>query len=162
MTYLLGAKSLANLAGVDPALVAVAKLAITLTGQDFGFTTPQVRTVAQEEVLIAQGASHCLHSHHIPGPEGDGPIGRGGACDAVPWTGSAFVWEWPRIFVIARAFKGAAARLNTGITWGGVWDKLMSQYDDPAAEESAYVGRRQAGGYPRVFVDGPHFELGRN
>jgi peptidoglycan LD-endopeptidase CwlK len=157
VTYVLGARSLANLKGVDPALIAVAERAIQISEQDFGFTEPQVRTLAEEEAKVASGASHTLKSHHLVQANG-----YGGACDAVPWDGAKFVWEWPRIFLVARAFQMAFAELKTEGTWGGVWDKLMSEYGDPQAAEAAYVARMKAAGHARVFVDGPHFELGRN
>lgn len=162
MTHALGPRSMTNLAGVDPALIAVAELAISISDQDFGFTEPQLRTLAEEEAKVASGASHTLHSHHLPQTNG-----FGGACDAVPWDGAQFVWEWPRIFVVASAFKRASVQLGTDITWGGVWDKLMTEFDgdqpaDMQAAEQAYIGRRRAMGQSRVFVDGVHFELNRN
>lgn len=164
MAFTLGAKSLANIAMVDPRLVAVAKLAITLTTQDFGFNVPQGRTLAEEEQEVHEGFSHTLHSHHLIN-DGKGSVawehtvpavGFCGALDAVPWNGSAFVWEWPLIYPIAAAFKAASLQLATPITWGGVWGKLMSEIagDDAAAMHAA---QQAAGGF-----DGPHYELGAN
>jgi peptidoglycan L-alanyl-D-glutamate endopeptidase CwlK len=158
MTFILGTRSLQTLQGVEPRLVAVARLAISITEQDFAIFPPGgVRTLAEEKQLVAEGKSHSLKSHHLIQANG-----FGGACDAVPWVGGGPVWEWPRIFLIARAFQAAFAQLGIEGTWGAVWDKLMSEYGDPAAEEAAYVRRMQAGGSHDVFVDGPHFELGRN
>jgi peptidoglycan L-alanyl-D-glutamate endopeptidase CwlK len=164
MTFVLGAGSLANIAKVDPRLVAVAKLAITLSTQDFGFSVPQWRTPAEEEREVAEHFSETLHSHHLVN-DGAGSTGWEhtqpapgfcGALDAVPWDGAKFVWDWPLIYPIAAAFKAASLRLATPITWGGCWGRLMSEIpgDDAAAMQAA-----QAAG--RGF-DGPHYELGGN
>jgi peptidoglycan LD-endopeptidase CwlK len=163
MPYALGARSLSFITRVDPRLVAVAKAAIAVSTQDFGFTAEQSRTVAEEHQLLLSGASHTMHSHHLIN---DGSLdweptrsqlGFSGAVDAVPWNGSAFVWEWPRIYSIAAAFRAASIQLATPITWGGCWGKLLAEIPggDAAAMQAAHYA---AGG----FADGPHFELGRN
>jgi peptidoglycan L-alanyl-D-glutamate endopeptidase CwlK len=172
MPYVLGARSLSFITKVDPRLVKVAQLAITLTTQDFGFTEEQSRTVAEEQQKIDQGASQTLRSHHLINDgsltweKTPSQVGFSGALDAVPWNGTAFVWEWPRIYNIAAAFRAASDQLATPITWGGVWDKLMSEYGATAAEiqaeEQAYVARQNAAGNHHVLLDGPHYELGRN
>jgi peptidoglycan L-alanyl-D-glutamate endopeptidase CwlK len=164
MTFVLGAGSLANIAKVDPRLVAVAKLAITLSTQDFGFSVPQWRTPAEEEREVAEHFSETLHSHHLVN-DGAGSTGWEhtqpapgfcGALDAVPWDGAKFVWDWPLIYPIAAAFKAASFHLHIPITWGGVWGKLMSEIpgDGAAAMQAA---QQAAGGF-----DGPHYELGAN
>jgi peptidoglycan L-alanyl-D-glutamate endopeptidase CwlK len=165
MTYVIGVRSHGFLNGVDPKLIAVAERAIAISDQDFGFTEPQLRTLAEEKAKVAAGTSHSLHSHHLPQASG-----FGGAIDAVPWNGTAFVWEWPRIYMIAAAFRQASAELATPITWGGCWDRLMSELDgdgplDMKAAVTAYALRMKAKGnlHPLLDVlDGPHFELGRN
>lgn len=165
MTYAFGAASLSRITHVDPRLVAVAKLAISISTQDFGFSAEQSRTVAEEAEEVAKGFSHTMHSHHLinqgPGTvtfeKTPSAVGFSGAVDAVPWNGTAFVWEWPRIYPIAAAFKAASIKLATPITWGGgSWGKLMTELagDDAAAMEAAHLA---GGGF-----DGPHFELGRN
>lgn len=159
MTFVLGSKSLANIRLVDARLVAVAALAVRLTSQDFGFKVPQWRTSAQEAEEVREGFSHTMHSHHLLN---DGSldwekmkpaVGFCGALDAVPWNGTAYVWQWPLIYPIAAAFKAAAAQLDTPITWGGCWDRLMSEID---GDDSEAMRHAQTG------FDGPHFELGRN
>lgn len=154
MTFALGARSLSFVSHVDPRMVAVAQAAIALSSQDFGFTAEQSRTLAEEQALMAQGVSHTLHSHHIIDCEtGWAAPGHSGAVDAVPWSGSAFVWDWNLIYPIAAAFKAASIQLATPVTWGGCWNKLLTEIpgDDAAAMQAAHAG-----------FDGPHFELGRN
>jgi hypothetical protein len=163
MTYAFGARSLSFITRVDARLVAVAKLAISLSAQDFGFDEEQSRTTAEEAVKVAAGQSHTMHSHHLIndgslGWEKTGSaVGFSGAVDAVPWTGSGFVWQWPLIYPIAAAFKAASVRLAIPVTWGGDWALLLSAIpgDDAAAMQAAHLA---TGG----FADGPHFELGRN
>jgi hypothetical protein len=166
MTLFLSPHSLSFCTHVDPRLIAVAKLAISLSTQDFGFTAEQSRTVAEERALMMSGASHTMHSHHLinDGSLGWEPtqseIGFSGAVDAVPWNGSAFVWDWSLIYPIAAAFRDASIRLATPVTWGGCWGKLLSEIpipngDGAAAMQAAHLA---AGG----FADGPHYELGRN
>jgi hypothetical protein len=167
MGFTLSDRSLSFVTHVDPRLVAVAKLAITLSDQDFGFTDAQSRTPAEEAALVARGVSHTMKSHHIIDCRpGWAAPGCSGALDAVPWDGAAYVWEWPRVYKVAAAFRAASDRLATPITWGGVWDRLMSEYsatpDEIAAEAAAYATRQRAIGVRRVLLDGPHFELGRN
>ena len=168
MALSLSERSLSFAAHVDPRLLAVARLAIALSTQAFGFTAPQSRTRAEEAELVRQGRSHTLKSHHIiDGGPGWASPGCSGALDAVPIDeAGAFVWEWPRIYHIAAAFRAASDRLATPITWGGVWDRLMSDYGPSPAEieaaEQAYAARQHAAGNHRILLDGPHFELGRN
>ena len=152
MTYVLGARSLGFCSHVDPRMMAVAKLAISLSAQDFGFTQEQSRTLAQEAEDVRRGVSHTMHSHHLIGPPYAAP-GFSGAVDAVPWDGTAFKWDWALVYPIASAFKAASLKLATPITWGGAWGRLMSEIpgDDATSMKAA-----------QVSWDGPHFELGRN
>lgn len=170
MAFILGARSLSFCSHVDPRMLAVAKLAITLSAQDFGFTEEQSRTVAYEAQLVAQGKSHTLHSHHIIdciAPGHWAAPGFSGAVDAVPMVAGAPKWEWPLIYPVAMAFAAAAKQLFTLITWGGVWDRTMDEIDcsspaSLAAAVAAYEARQNAAGNHRVLLDGPHYEIGRN
>ena len=166
MAHPLSQKSLDYCTHVDPRLIAVVQNALTLSTQDAGFTTEQSRTQAEEDALVAKGVSHTHHSHHIIGCPGAAP-GCSGAVDLVPWNGAAFVWEWPRVDVLAAAMRQASIDLATPITWGGVWDRLMSEIPggDAAAMSSAsnaYAARERAAGVFHPLLDGPHYELGRN
>lgn len=166
MTYALGTRSLSFCTHVDPRMMALARCAIGVSTRDFGFTAEQSRTVAEEQTLVAKGFSHTLHSHHIIdciAPGHWAQPGYSGAIDAVPWNGSVFVWDWDMIYPIAAAFKAASLKLNIPATWGGCWDRLLSEIpgDDAAAMKAAsqdYLARRGGHG----FIDGPHFEIGIN
>lgn len=163
MPFILGARSLARCTHVDPRMMRVARLAITLSAQDFGFTEEQSRTTTEEQQKVHQGVSHTMHSHHlINSPEHpltweplQSAMGFSGALDAVPWVAARneFVWDWDLIYPIAAAFKEASIQTQVPVTWGGCWGKLLSEIpgNDAAAMKRA-----------RVSWDGPHFELGRN
>lgn len=148
MTYSLGKKSLDRLSGVHPDLVAVVKRAIEITEQDFA-VHEGVRSRARQEQLFRAGASKTMDSRHITGH----------AVDLVPYVGGQLRWEWKPIFSIAVAVDRAATELGVPIRWGGVWDRLMTEYGgSPAAmqkEVDAYCARHPG----PDFIDGPHFEL---
>lgn len=156
MAYALGAKSLAELAGVDPRLVAVVKRAIEISPQDFS-VHDGLRTEAEQTELVRRGASQTMNSMHRKQADGFGH-----AVDLVPYINGKLRWEWDAIYPIAAAVKFAAAELRVNIRWGGCWD-LMSQIkgstaaDMEKAVEAYGAARRRAG--KKAFTDGPHFEI---
>lgn len=107
MTYLLGNKSLQTLEGVHPDLVAVVKLAISLTEQDFS-VGEGIRSVERQKTLVAAGKSTTMNSRHITGH----------AVDLFPYPVS---WDWKYFHPIADAMKQAAKQLDVELTWGGDW-----------------------------------------
>ncbi len=109
MTYKLGARSIANLRGVHPDLVAVVKKAITLTEIDFT-VTEGLRTKERQAQLVKAGASKTMNSRHITGH----------AVDVAAWV-DGVRWDWPLYAKISAAFKKAAADLGVPIVWGGDW-----------------------------------------
>lgn len=174
MTFALGTRSLCFCQHVDQKLIEVARLAISLSAQDFGFTEEQSRTLAYEQKLVAEGHSHTTWSHHIIDRKaGWAAPGFSGAVDAVPWIGgkptpsepsAPWSWNWNRVFVIAEAFRKASLQLDIPITWGGCWDRLMSEYNPAWSVQTVmkdYVARHRSPGH-NPFVDGVHFEIGRN
>jgi peptidoglycan L-alanyl-D-glutamate endopeptidase CwlK len=107
MSYQLGNKSLQTLEGVHPDLVAVVKLAITLTEQDFS-VGEGLRSVERQKTLVAAGKSTTMNSRHITGH----------AVDLFPYPVS---WDWKYFHPIADAMKQAAQTLNIDLQWGGDW-----------------------------------------
>lgn len=156
MTYALGAKSLAELEGVHPALVDVVKRAIMLTTQDFS-VHDGLRTVAEQREYVRRGVSWTMNSMHMKQADG-----LGHAVDLVPYINGKLRWEWPPIFVIAVAVRQAAGELDVPLTWGGVWDREFLMLGPTAADmETAvksYVTRR-LGARKKANIDGPHFQL---
>lgn len=118
MSYKLGTRSLQNLSGVHPDLVAVVKLAISITEQDFT-VIEGIRNINRQRELVKAGKSTTMNSRHITGH----------AVDMVPWPVD---WnDLERFEVMADAMKQAAEELDIPIVWGGDW---KSFYDAPHFE----------------------------
>ena len=118
MSYKLGTRSLQNLSGVHPDLVAVVKLAISITEQDFT-VIEGIRNINRQRELVKAGKSTTMNSRHITGH----------AVDMVPWPVD---WnDLERFEVVAEAMKAAAEELDIPIVWGGDW---KSFYDAPHFE----------------------------
>lgn len=146
--FQLGAASMKELDGVHPDLIAVVKRAVQLTAQDFSVHDGK-RTLAEQQKLVASGASTTLESRHLTGH----------AVDLVPYINGKLRWEWEPIYVIADAVRTAARELGIPLRWGGAWDIDFTASTHPPEDLVAdYADRRRKAGL-RVFIDGPHFEL---
>lgn len=153
MTFVLGAKSLANLQGVHPKLADVVERAISLTGQDFT-VQEGLRTSARQRALVASGASQTINSKHLQQPDGFGH-----AVDLVPWIDGTPRWEWGPIYLIADAVRLAAIELVVPIRWGGVWDRRLNDLPPGPAAIKAAVTQYTVRHPGPDFLDGPHMEL---
>ena len=102
MSYKLGTRSLQNLSGVHPDLVAVVKLAISITEQDFT-VIEGIRNINRQRELVKAGKSTTMNSRHITGH----------AVDMVPWP---LDWnDLERFEVMSEAMKQAAEKLDIPI-----------------------------------------------
>ena len=90
--FKLGARSISNLRGVHPDLVAVVKRAITITEIDFT-VTEGLRTKERQAQLVKAGASKTMNSRHITGH----------AVDVAAWV-DGVRWDWGLYAKIAVAF----------------------------------------------------------
>lgn len=164
MGHVLGAKSLAELQGVHPKLVECVKIAITRTQQDFG-VHDGLRTLEEQRRNVMAGVSKTMNSKHLRQSDG-----YSHAVDLVPYINGQLRWEWPPIFVIASAMFAAAHEVRLGLIWGGVWDRRFPEDFGNGSPKSlramvdGYTERQRkrlldAGKKPRVFLDGPHFEI---
>jgi peptidoglycan L-alanyl-D-glutamate endopeptidase CwlK len=124
-SYTLSQRSLDKLRGVHPDLIAVVKMAITLTDVDFG-VTEGVRTKDRQRELVARGASTTMNSRHITGH----------AVDLAAYLGAEVRWDWPLYHKIADAMKRSASALGIEIVWGGDWKTFK---DGPHFELSRQV-----------------------
>lgn len=148
MSFKLGSKSMNELVGVHPDLVAVTRRAIELSVQDFA-VHDGIRTLAEQKRLVAGGASKTLDSRHITGH----------AVDLVPVINGKLRWEWDPIYMIADAVRIAARELGIPLRWGGAWDvKFTDSEDSPEDLVQDYSARRRQAG-KKAFIDGPHYEL---
>ena len=107
MPYKLGSRSLQNLSGVHPDMVAVVKRAIEITEKDFT-VIEGIRNINRQRELVKTGKSTTMNSRHLTGH----------AVDIAPWPIS---WDWDEFYPIADAMKQAAEELEIDLEWGGDW-----------------------------------------
>ena len=107
---ILSPRSEKNLTGVHDKLVAVVRLAATVTEIDF-IVTEGLRTLERQKELYAKGASQTMNSKHLTGH----------AVDLAAVIGTEVRWDWSCYYKLAGAMKQAASDLGVKITWGGDW-----------------------------------------
>lgn len=154
MTYFLGSASEHNLTGLDADLVKVVRRAITQSSVDYT-VFEGMRTLERQRQLVAQGVSRTLDSYHLTGH----------AVDLVPFIGGRPQWQAPACEQVAIAVREAASYFGVEITWGAVWDRLITQLHpaDLDGEIDAYKARYRAKYGPRAkaLIDYPHFQVRR-
>jgi peptidoglycan L-alanyl-D-glutamate endopeptidase CwlK len=147
MGYVLGKRSKEKLQGVDPRMVRIVERAIELSEQDFSVICG-LRTVAEQEALVAKGASQTMKSKHLEGL----------AVDLAAWC-DGIRWELNLYDEIADAMRKAAIEEGVTIRWGAAWHKTLNEWDGTAEDlMNEYVDLRRSQGR-RPFIDGPHFEI---
>lgn len=140
MMYKLSQRSMQNLSGVHPDLIAVVKRAIQITEQDFS-VIEGVRNINRQRELVAKGASQTMNSRHLTGH----------AVDLAPYPVS---WDWEYFYPIADAMITSCKELDIPLRWGGNWAvKDLRDWEGNARElNHSYTGS---------FADGPHLEIPR-
>ena len=148
MSFKLSTRSLDKLEGVDSDLVAVVKRAIELTKVDFGVIYG-MRTVEEQEKLVAAGKSQTMKSNHLVGK----------AVDLMAYVDGAACWELNVYDDLCDAMKAAAEELGTPVKWGAAWSEGDIRTYPGTAEDAMmkYIDLRRSQGR-RPFIDGPHFE----
>ena len=154
MSFKLSTRSKNKLKGVHPDMVAVVERAIELTDVDFGVTYG-VRSLAEQEKLVASGRSQTMKSKHLIQDSG-----YSHAVDVVAYDGSDVVWEINVYDDICDAFKQAAIEKGVAVKWGAAWSEGDIRSYEGTAEDAmnAYIDLRRSQSR-RPFIDGPHFEL---
>lgn len=149
MSYKLSKRSLRKLQGVDENLVAVVERAIELTKVDFGVTFG-MRTVEEQEALVAAGRSQTMKSKHL----------EGRAVDLMAYVNGKGCWELNVYDDLCDAMKEAAEELGVAVKWGAAWSEGDIRSYEGTSEDAmnAYIDLRRSEGR-RPFIDGPHFEL---
>ena len=149
MGYNLSQRSIDRMDGVDERLVACVKRAIELSEIDFG-VTQGLRTIEEQEALVAKGASKTMKSKHIDGL----------AVDLMAYVNGRGCWELNVYDEIADAMKAAAQELDVPIRWGAAWHISDIREWEGTMEEAMndYVDTRRSQG-KRPFIDAPHFEI---
>ena len=113
--YSLGKRSLQELQGVHPDLVAVVKRAIEVTQQDFA-VHDGIRTLEEQRALVAKGASQTMDSRHLTGHAVDFVVAE---------PGGGVSYDHGDMAECAAIFKRAASELGIAIEWGGDWKSFV-------------------------------------
>jgi len=154
MAFKLSQRSFQKLVGVHPYMDSVVRKAIELTKIDFGVIYG-VRTVEEQEKLVAAGRSQTMKSKHL---KQDDTYSH--AVDLMAYVDGSACWEINVYDDICDAMKEAAKAQNIAIKWGAAWSEGDIRNYPGTAEEAMnkYVDLRRSQGR-RPFIDGPHFEL---
>lgn len=114
----LNSASFAKLKGVHPDLVRVVlRCAEDWAEADTGFVvTCGVRTLEEQTILKAKGASKTLRSRHIPAANSFSH-----AVDLACTIKGAVRWDWPLYDKLAKRMKAAAKKEGVLLEWGGDW-----------------------------------------
>jgi len=147
--FKLSTRSMSRLEGINPDIITVVAEAIKLTKVDFGVTCG-MRTVEEQEKLVASGASQTMKSKHL----------EGRAVDLVAYVGSSVTWQLNMYDDLADAMAAAARKLNVPVKWGAAWSVGNIAEWDGTMEDAmnSYIDLRRSQGR-RPFIDAPHFEI---
>lgn len=132
------ASSEKKLKNVHPDLVRVVRrVAKDWKDPETGWViTCGARTVEEQKLMIAKGASRTMRSRHI--------IAANGYAHAVDFACTikgVLKWDWPLYSKLALAVKAAARAEKVPVEWGGSWTKFR---DGPHFQLpwSSYPGTR--------------------
>ena len=116
--FKLGKNSITNMEGIDPRLIDIVELAITITNIDFGVpSTGGYRSEAQQAALFTSGKSKADGRTHKSYHQ------SGKAVDLFaidPETGKGS-WDKLHLSLCAAAMLQASAQLGYELRWGGNW-----------------------------------------
>ena len=121
MTFKLSESSKQRREGVDPRLIEIDDLAITITLIDYGHPADAgVRTAGRQFELFQKKLSKCdgyeKLSNHQPAKDGYGK-----ALDFYAFVFGRASWELEHLTIVACAYFQAASILGYRIKWGGLW-----------------------------------------
>lgn len=106
-------RSVKNLTGVHPDLVAVMTAAIKKPPVDFAIIEG-LRDIERQRKLAAVGASNTMNSRHLTGH----------AVDVAVFIDGEVRWDWPLYDILAVHVKKCAEELGIPIEWGGDWKRF--------------------------------------
>lgn len=128
--FKLSSKSKQRRAGVDPKLIEIDNLAITLTLIDYGHPGDAgLRTADRQFELYSDGKSkadgYVRLSNHQAATDGYGK-----ALDFYAFVDGRASWKESHLAVVACAYFQAASILGYRIKWGGLWKRKTPKYKD--------------------------------
>ena len=138
-----------ELAGVSKILQEVVWEAWVISKQPF-VCTDGLRTVEEQKLLVAKGASKTMNSKHIEGK----------AVDLTPFIGSKPKWEMTFSFFAAAIIASATTIHKVPLRWGGAWHCADVTKTNKTAKELHEEYIRLCRSQKKTpFIDGPHYEL---
>ena len=116
MAFKLGITSRARLSGVNPNLIEIANLAISITKIDFGIPKfGGIRTIQEQGELYADGKSKADGINNLSLHQ------SGDALDFYAYIDGKASWKHEHLSMVATAFLQAASILGYELNWGGLW-----------------------------------------
>jgi len=129
--YKLSKRSISNLEGVHPDLIAVIERAIQITPIDFG-VSEGVRTIERQRQLVAEGKSTTMDSKHIPthfeitNQDFTYLSGKyGAAVDLFVLVDGKVTWEHKHFRKAIQAVFTAAIELGVQVEAGALWRDFL-------------------------------------
>ena len=120
--FKLSENSKKNREGIDPRLIKIDDLAITISLVDFGHGPDSgLRTDERQHKLFLDGKSQKDGFHHRSAHQ------DGKALDFYAYVDGKASWKHEHLAMVAAAFFQAASILGYKIRWGGLW---KSQHPD--------------------------------
>ena len=118
---IINAASEKKLKGVHPDLVRVVRrVAADWKDPETGWIiTCGPRTIEEQRLLVAKGASKTMRSRHIPAANGFSH-----AVDFACTIKGVLKWDWPLYDRLAKAVLAAAKAEKVPVEWGGAWPKF--------------------------------------
>lgn len=114
--FQLSSKSKQRREGVDPKLIEIDDLAITLTLVDFGHPADAgLRSSDRQFELFVGGKSQCDGTNKISNHQ------KGKALDFYAFVSGKASWQEEHLAMVACAYFQAASILGYRIKWGGLW-----------------------------------------
>ena len=114
--FKLSNNSLKHLEGVDPKIISICELAITMTNVDFGIpSTGGLRTTADQAKLFADGKSRADGVKHKSYHQ------SGMAFDVYAYVNGNASWEQEHLAMVAVAMLQAASALQIQLESGTLW-----------------------------------------
>ena len=101
------------------------------------------RTLEEQRLLVAKGASRTMRSRHL--------IAANGYAHAVDFACTikgVLKWDWGLYIKLSNAVKAAAIAEKVTVEWGGIWAPL-----------NTVKGPLTASSLHKSFPDGPHYQL---
>lgn len=124
--YVLSTASKKHREGIDPRLIEISDLAITISVIDFGHPSTGGLRTDEEQYQLYLGQKSSCDGYKRRGRHQAAADGYGKALDFYAYVGDTS-YEHPHLAMVAAAFLQAASTLGYKIKWGGLWKADSSE-----------------------------------